>query len=125
MHALPALKVGARMSLKFMSPCLMQAHIYLCDDAPKGAAAKKGGPTYRDERSRMMGLGSGDAPTSLRSIARGDASSTLHRKVPLLQCCAVSTHAYKQQLGSLVVVYHRATGSEDDAVHMHDPEMVM
>ena len=59
----------------------MQAHIYLCDDAPKGAAKKKGGPSFREERSAMMGLGGGDAQKSLRDLARGGSSSLLHHKV--------------------------------------------
>lgn len=59
----------------------MQAHIYLCDDAPKGVSMEKDGPSFRDERSAMMGLGTDSAPQSVRGLARGDPSSPLHHKV--------------------------------------------
>jgi hypothetical protein len=64
----------------------MQAHIYLCDDAPKGVSMNKDGPSFRDERSAMMGLGTDFAPQSVRDLARGDPTSPLHHKVCITQC---------------------------------------
>jgi hypothetical protein len=54
---------------------------------------EKDGPSFRDERSAMMGLGPEFTPQSVRGLARGDPSSPLHHKVRSVswRCCASST----------------------------------
>lgn len=69
-------------------PFLAQGHVYLCDDAPKADCPKGSSVTFREERLAMMGVAAGGnaAPLSLRALARGEASSPLHRKVGFTHC---------------------------------------